>query len=213
VCAHHGQFPPKAIAAGTFILTPPTSHGQATSSHLGLSQLDPWVRVDTPVLMLPFSLARRRRCSPTVDGRGRSRLHPWPRGHGSPQPTLQVHTDAPRSREAGQPFHRRRRLLLARGWPLHTASSVCFPRRRGRRPVPPLSLSLSVCMIGGPNRVAGPAYQLKRWLVWVYNRVRIANLGLRGFCYFSFQNFVTHCKIHILSFRNRKIANVDFWKP
>jgi hypothetical protein len=26
----------------------------------------------------------------------------------------------------------------------------------------------------------GPAWQLKRWLIWVYNRVCIADLGLSG---------------------------------
>ena len=69
--------PPSARYAGRRA----TGHrGQAATSYLRLNRAVPWMRVVPPVLVLPFSSACRRRCSPAEDGRGHSRLCAWPGG-------------------------------------------------------------------------------------------------------------------------------------
>jgi hypothetical protein len=60
-----------------------------------------------------FPSVHRCRCSPVADGRGRSRLPPWPRGHEPPQLTPPAQADTLGSRDAGQPVHCRHRPPLA----------------------------------------------------------------------------------------------------
>jgi hypothetical protein len=110
-------------------------------SRLGSPRAEPISPVDARGLTgarAAFPSVHRCWCSPAADGRGRSRLPPWPRCHEPPQLTPPVQANALGSRDAGQSVHRRRRPPLARG----RAGPVSSPARPSVRKK---AVSLSLC--------------------------------------------------------------------
>jgi hypothetical protein len=151
---------------------------------------------------------------------------PWTAvaGAARPQPPAAVarrpratstHTDSAGGR-AGQPRCRPTRPLPSPaaagprpGRPCLLPCSAVGGRRR--RQAVPLSLSLGICMTGGPLWARVPQVSVMNGREWVRIRVHLAYLGL--ILFLNFRNFVNLLKFISYARKIQKWQMGTFWKP